>query len=117
MNVAALLLAVAAIIFVPLANYISTARKMSGRINTSDAADLWEESRAIREDYRDRLGQATERTMALERRVAELERANDELAHENLLLQHRVDLLERENETLKETVEALERQIGKSADV
>ncbi len=33
----------------PLGAYIATARKMSGKIATSDAQQLWEESRSIRE--------------------------------------------------------------------
>ena len=38
----------------PLAAYLGIARKLSGRIAHSDAEQLWEEARVMREEYRTR---------------------------------------------------------------
>jgi predicted RNase H-like nuclease (RuvC/YqgF family) len=87
-----------------IATYVAAARKLSGKIATSEAASLWEESRAIRDDYRQRLEK-------LENRVLELEKKNYELAAENVrLLRQALETqtllaeLRAENERLKTTI-------------
>lgn len=70
--------------------YLGAARRLSGKINTSEAEQLWSEARAIRDDYREQLGEATKRTVELENRVAALERKNGELANENAALRQQV---------------------------
>lgn len=62
-----------------LGAYLLTARKMSGRITTSSATELWAEAGAIREDYRDQLEKANARVAGLEARVAACEDLKDEL--------------------------------------
>lgn len=63
-----------------LLTYLMAARKASGRIRSSDASDLWEESSAIRRE-------CAERVRVLETRVSELEGMNMDLMTENFRLQ------------------------------
>jgi chromosome segregation ATPase len=111
---------VAVAIVTPLAAYLLAARRMSGKVQTSDAGELWAESRAIRDDYRNRLLDSADRTRDLEGRVARLEGANNELARENFTLQNKVIALEalvtelRETITkLQETIQTQARELGK----
>lgn len=87
--------------------YLASVRKLSGKISSSDATDLWQEARAIRDDYKDRIGKAEDRSRDLETRVARLEQLNTELVRENLMLRDRVNQLERENADLRRTVAEL----------
>ena len=64
----------------PLLAYLLAARKTSGRIRSSDASELWEESAAIRRE-------CAERVRVLETRVKELEGINMQLQTENWRLQ------------------------------
>jgi septal ring factor EnvC (AmiA/AmiB activator) len=101
---ATLVVAVLAVIFAPLVAYIAASRKLSGKIGTSEASDLWTESKNIRDDYRTRIDQANMRQAELEARVAKLESQNNDLTRENLQLRNRIDVLERENAELKEQI-------------
>jgi flagellar motility protein MotE (MotC chaperone) len=81
----------------PVGAYILAARKMSGKIATTEAAQLWEESRAIREWSTQRMAACdkecsnlrSELTEALTR-ISALEKQNEELteqlaeAHEHI---------------------------------
>jgi septal ring factor EnvC (AmiA/AmiB activator) len=110
-----LLIALGGIIAGPLLAYILAARKLSGKIGTSEASELWSESRSIRDDYRDRITNAEDRSRGLELRVAKLEEMNNNLVRENLVLQNtvseftttiadlrkRIDFLEKENAELR----------------
>jgi len=58
----------------PVGAYLVAARKMSGRIASSEASQLWDESRSIRDDYRGRLQEANARIAELEGQVAVLQR-------------------------------------------
>jgi chromosome segregation ATPase len=78
----------------PAIAYIVAVRRMSGRIDTSAATDLWKESQAIREDYRTQLAAAAGRTRDLEARVRSLEQMNDDLARDNRSLRIRISELE-----------------------
>jgi chromosome segregation ATPase len=91
----------------PLVAYLGASRKLSGKIGTSEAADLWAESSRIRDDYRDRLDKSNLRQAACEERIAKLETDNTGLVRENYELRIRIDVLERENVSLKEQVERL----------
>lgn len=110
------LVAVIAAVAAPIGAYLLAARKMSGRIRTSDASDLWAESRDIREDYKAQLEKANERTSRLEDRVARLERTNAELVGENIVLRARVTELEQLVDTQRQTIAALERTIEAQRD-
>lgn len=78
----AALAAVAGAIVAALGAYVAAARRLSGKVSTSEAGELWQESAAIRQDYRDRLHSADDRQARLEERVAKLEQRNSELAAE-----------------------------------
>lgn len=91
---ATFLVALAAVVVAPLVGYVTATRKLSGKIATSEAGQLWEESKAIRDDYRDRLVLTDTRTAALEARVAALEKLNNELMRENADLRERVSSLQ-----------------------
>lgn len=73
-----------------LAIYLTAIRKLSGRISTSEATSLWEESKAMRDDYRAQLEAAERRTAALEARVERLEDENSGLVLENRELREKV---------------------------
>lgn len=66
-----------------LGTYLVAARQFSGRIQTSDATELWQESRAIREWSTGQLNELRERVVTLE---AENRRLTDDLraAHEEI---------------------------------
>lgn len=81
------LLAVAAAVAAPIGAYLIAVRRLSGRIGSSDAHDLWEESKSIRdwssqridalvrenEELRAELARIDNRLSKALRRVAELE--------------------------------------------
>lgn len=78
--------ALIAAVFAPLGAYLIAKRQFSGRIETSDAKELWAESRAIREWSQQRIdtlndvvARLEERERLLEGRVRLLETENDEL--------------------------------------
>lgn len=117
----ALLVALAAAVTGPLVAYIGANRKLSGKIGTSEASSLWEESRSIREDLHAQLQKATDRILDLERRVSNAEAQNNTLIRENYALTAknnayeatiaelniRLDLLEKENARLTAEVDRL----------
>lgn len=75
----------------PLATYLVAVRQLSGRIKNSDAHELWEESRSIREWSALRMTELNAHIFKLEQRVEELETTNRALTEENL---HLAGLLE-----------------------
>lgn len=116
---ATLILAVAALgtAVGTLVRYLTASRKLSGKIGTSDATELWAASKEMRNEYRDDLASANKRLAALEGRLATVEADNHELANENLLLKRQVDLLKHENEILHRKVDELERALNKAKGV
>jgi chromosome segregation ATPase len=111
----AILIPVAVAIVAPLGAYLLAARRMSGKVQTSDAGELWAESRAIRDDYRNRLLDAADRSRDLEARVAKLENSNNELNRENFALQNKVLALERLVTELRDTITKLQATIQTQA--
>ncbi len=83
----------------PVLAYLAAAKRLSGRIGTSEAGDLWEESRSIRQDY--------------QRRIEELNRVVSECSQRIDSLEDRNAALFRENENLKYAVATHERTIKK----
>jgi hypothetical protein len=126
----ALVVALTVAIIGPLGAYLGASRKLSGKIGTSEASDLWAESKNIRDDYRERIDAGNLRQVALETRVANLEGLNAELTRENLSLhaltasyetiiqglRDDVDALKTENAELKRLVTALHDQLGNGKD-
>lgn len=85
------LAAVLIALIAPLATYLVAVRQLSGRIKNSDATELWEESRSMREWSASRMKELGDHCDRLEHRVEELETANRALTEENL---HYAGLLE-----------------------
>lgn len=75
--------AVAAALIGALASYIVAARRFSGKIETTEAKDLWEESRAIRKWSQERIETLNGLVARLEARNVELEKRVDHLEDEN----------------------------------
>lgn len=61
----------------PIGAYLLAAKRMSGKIGTTEAATLWEESRAIREWSAARIDKCDEEILRLK---AELEKAKARIA-------------------------------------
>jgi hypothetical protein len=91
------LLGIIALFAAPLVTYLVAARQFSGKIATSDATDLWEESRSIRDWSQKRINELNDLVVHLERRVAEVEVKNHGLTLENDHLLQKVGVLEKEN--------------------
>jgi hypothetical protein len=85
-EIVALIAAIAA----PLGAYLLAARRFSGRIETSDAKDLWAESRAIRDWGTARIESLNDQVGRLEKRVATLEVLNESLELKNRALTRQV---------------------------
>lgn len=96
----------------PLGGYLLAARKMSGKIATSEAKDLWEEAARIREDCREQLRLANDRVGHLEGRVAKVESLNADLVEVNTRLLAKIDNLERLTKELRDTITHLEATIA-----
>jgi hypothetical protein len=107
-----LLIGLVAAVAASFASLLVAARQFSGRIGTSPAVALWQESANIRKDYSDRI-------KILEERLLRLEEKNDGLALENLELRRQVEeqgrtilLLQNEIVELRAEKEALKREAG-----
>jgi hypothetical protein len=79
---------------VAILGYLAAGRNARGKITTSEASDLWEESRAIRADYAARLARCDERIAQQEQRIAIIQAANDALGEKNRAQQRRILELE-----------------------
>jgi hypothetical protein len=81
-------------VLVAIIGYMAVIRNARGKIATSEASDLWEESRAIRADYAVRLARCDERIAQQEDRISIIQAANEALAEKNQTLQRKVRELE-----------------------
>lgn len=66
----------------PIVAYLVAARQFSGKIETSNAKELWEESRSIREWSQERVKELRAEVARCERRIGALERENQDLKQE-----------------------------------
>jgi chromosome segregation ATPase len=98
-------------VIAPIGAYLLAARKMSGKIGTSDATELWRESKSIRDDYRTRISGLVERIRELELRSDKLEDMNTVLVRENNRLATKVTELEELVTSLRKTITSLENVI------
>jgi chromosome segregation ATPase len=92
-----------------LGAYLAAARRFSGKIASSDAAQLWQESASIREDYRARIA-------TLESRVGVVETQNSDLANVNSDLVQQVRDLKDTITELRAEIVALTRELQASHD-
>jgi chromosome segregation ATPase len=126
MNNTATLLVLAAALLAPLLTYLGVVRRLSGKVRTSVAAPLWDESRSIREDLTkrnefltQRVDDCGERINRLEKAADRLDKVNDELRAENTALTRLVHaheatirLLQTDNKELRELVVKLEEVVN-----
>ena len=101
-----LIVAIGALLLVPLVGYFGIVRRASGKIGTSEAEQLWEESRAIREWATKRISELNGVVEKLEKKVDELEAHNESLSLENGRLNN---LLDEHGKTIAELREQIHR--------
>lgn len=70
---------VVAALAAPLIGYLLAVRRFSGRIESSEAKQLWEEARAMRSESQRRIEHLEDRVLTLERENQALHEANREL--------------------------------------
>lgn len=80
-------------LFSALGAYLVAARKMSGAVRSSDAEQLWAESRAIREWSAERISNFSAQVAHLEARIEAMEAKNRELMSERDSLLETIDEL------------------------
>lgn len=97
-------LAFSAILIAPLVGYLTASRRLSGKIGTSSADQLWAESKSIREDYREQIRRANAHVTELEARIQTCEMRCEKLTKEKRVLE--IQILD--HEALLERIEHLE---------
>jgi chromosome segregation ATPase len=93
----------------PIGTYLVAVRKFSGKIETSDAKDLWSESKSIREWSGSHIA-------ALEKRVKILEDGNDELLIQNRMLIEEVGSLKDVITELRDEIKVLTGELTESRE-
>lgn len=81
-----------------LGAYLAAARKLSGKINTSEASSLWQEASNLRNEYKEDIRR-------LEKRLDDVTEANDHLRSKNAELEREVRAHERTISDLRREVE------------
>lgn len=76
-------LALVGAVAAPLVTWFIAVRRFSGKIETTEAKDLWAESKAIRTWSQARIATLNAQVARLERRVGSLEETNTDLIQEN----------------------------------
>lgn len=92
--------AIAVGVVAAVGGYLVSRRQTSGSVSTSNAADLWEESRAIRLELRDTLADERAERIRLEERLAAETAERRRLEEQNRELLRRVAALEARMEGL-----------------
>ena len=84
------IVAIAAIVIAPLVGYITATRKLSGKITTSDASELWAESAALRQDYRSENERLRIQVGVLEAQLETLQKESRESIISHAVLVHAI---------------------------
>lgn len=112
------LLGILAALFAPLAAYLVAVRQFSGKIESSAAADLWAESRAIRDWSQARISELNAVVRRLEERVYILEEENRKLFKETVVLEDERDgLIARCNQKINKLTAKLEQANKRIAEL
>lgn len=98
-----LIVALVGLVGAPLIAYFTVARRASGTIGTSEAGQLWEESRAIREWATHRINELNRTVAHLQSKIEVLEAEHEECQKENLKLQNHTYHLEKRIRELEKT--------------
>lgn len=110
MNSTTILVTVLVAVVGPLFAYLAAARKLSGKIQTSEASSLWQEASNLRSEYRDELKGVREQLSECLTRIKNIEELNSKLKVENGGLNKTVKEQAREIENLKAVVFVLEEE-------
>lgn len=102
---AAILISLGTVIAASVLSYLAASRRLSGKIGTSDAEQLWAESKSIREDYRKQIIAANKRIAELEQSVQNCETLYNKSQDENRSLTLRIEQLENKNGELAKLLE------------
>jgi chromosome segregation ATPase len=100
----------------PLGAYLLAARKLSGKVATSDASELWAESKSIRQWSTARIEALDMEVSLLRTRVGLVEQQNDALARENSRLMEQIHDLNETITTLREEIVALTGELRSSRE-
>lgn len=92
------------VVIAPVIAYVTASRRLSGRIQTSEAIDLWKESASIREDYRESLRQA-------DRQISDLKESNFQLRLALNEMNAKMDTVLDENNRLREENVTLRKKV------
>jgi predicted RNase H-like nuclease (RuvC/YqgF family) len=95
------LLALIASVLGSVVTYLVAVRRLSGKVKTTEAEDLWREAGALRKEYLDAAEDLRSQLRDCRERIAVIEMDNERLHTENHRLQKRVEELTRENERLR----------------
>jgi len=98
----------------PLGAYLIAARRFSGKIGSSDASELWEESRSIRDWSKARIEELNALVGRLEGRVTVVESQNIALARENENLIQQIRTLNTTIADLRSEIVTLTGELQKS---
>jgi hypothetical protein len=90
-----------------LFGFLGVAYKLSGRIATTEAGQLWAEAEKMRLEYREEIGRLQAVVDRFELRVKELEKRNNYLVGDNLNLSKKVQEHEQTISTLRSQVNDL----------
>ena len=101
----AIIIALIGVVVGPLITYLIAAKRLSGRVSTSAAAELWEESRSIRQDLTKRNEYLRKLVDGCDERIEKLENRIDTLEAEK----YQLNL---ENGALKQVVEEQKKVIA-----
>jgi peptidoglycan hydrolase CwlO-like protein len=97
-----------------LGTYLVAARRLSGKVGSSEAAELWEESRSIRKWGGERIAELNRVVEKLETRVGFVETQNNDLAKENSNLVQQIRDLSSTITELRAEIVALTLELKKS---
>lgn len=82
-------------------------RRASGRIATTEAADLWKEANSLRDVYRSEIERLNAKILEIDQRLSVLEQENTVLRDQNRVLEQRNEDLHKENLRLEREVQRL----------
>lgn len=105
-GISPVVIALVAALAMPVVAYFVAARRLSGRINTSDASSLWQESANLRQEYKEEIRLLRRELASCEERVGNVEERNRSLSRENVELRRTID----EHE---ETIRVLRLEVGR----
>ena len=100
----------------PLGAFLLAAKRFSGKINSSEAKELWDASRSIREWSAQQISRQEQKIAVLESRIDSIEKESAALGRENMHLVQQVRDLSDTITELRAEIVALTGELRKSHD-